>query len=74
MDDLDDLLPRAQALHDFLPQGFLLYRLGELFYDLEINVGFQKGDPDFLQSLLQMLFGDSSFTLEVLKNALQFFG
>jgi hypothetical protein len=70
MDDFDDLLTGTQALHNFLTEGLLLHGVRELFDDLEVDVGFQKGDPDFLQGFVEVLFGNAAFTFEVLKNAL----
>ena len=74
MDDLDDLLPRAQALHHFLSERLLLHGIRELLHDLEVHVGFEQGDSDFLERLVEVLFADAAFALEVLENALQFFG
>ena len=55
MDDLDDLLARAQALHDFLAKGLLLHGIRELLHDFEIHVGFEQGDTDFLQRFVEVL-------------------
>jgi hypothetical protein len=40
-DNLDHLLPRRQAPHNFLPYGLVMDTLDEVLHHLEIHIGFQ---------------------------------
>ena len=73
-DDLDDLLARTQALQHFLADRLRPHRIGELLDDLEIHVGFEQRDADFLQGFVDVLLGEPAFAAKIFEDALQFFG
>ena len=56
MNDLDDLLRRADALDEFLPQALLADVLHKVLDDLEVDVGLQKGKAHLAQAGLDIFF------------------
>src|SRR5215470_5770357 len=68
--DLDDLLRGAEALKHILPDGLDSDLVGELLHDLEVHIGFKQRHADFLQGLVDVLFGQAAFASEVLEGAL----
>ena len=55
VDDLHHLLPRRQRLEDVLADGLFADALDEGLDDLEVDVGFEEGDPHFAEGLLDVL-------------------
>ena len=47
VDDLDDLLAGGQAREDVPADGLLADARDEVLDDLEVDVGFEQGEPDF---------------------------
>jgi len=56
-DNFDDLLPWAQALKNILADRLGPHRIGELLDDLEVHIGFEQRDADFLQGAIDVLLG-----------------
>ncbi len=56
MDDLDDLLRRADPLDELLPQALLADVLHKVLDDLEIDVGLQQGKAHLAQAGLDIFF------------------
>ena len=49
MDDLDDELPRGDALQDFLSYSPLLYIFNKLFDDFVVNIGVEQNAANLAQ-------------------------
>jgi hypothetical protein len=71
--DLDDLLTRRERGRHLLADSFFLNALDELLYDFEVDVGFEQGQPDFAQSVLNVLFVEDSLPAQGLEGSLQLF-
>ena len=56
LDDFQECLARAQALHDFLAQCPLLPRLDKLLDDRQGDVGLQQRHADLAQRVLDIVF------------------
>src|SRR5579863_1424746 len=53
--DFDDLLTRRKRSCNLLPDGLLLDVVDELFYDFEVDIGFEQRETDLTQRLLNVL-------------------
>src|SRR5581483_1882562 len=60
VDDLDDLLSGREALRQVEPERPLLYPLGELPGDPDVDVGLEQGDADLAQDLVDVLFAQAA--------------
>jgi len=60
VNDFDDLLPRLNALDDFLAEGFCFDALDEVARDLEIHVRFQQRHAHLTQRFANVFLGDFS--------------
>ena len=56
MDDLDDLVPRPDALEDVGPDGLLLDALKELAGQVEADVRLEEHPPDVPKSFADRIF------------------
>ena len=74
VDDLDDLLPGREALEDFLPNGSRPDILDEVLDDAEVHVGLEKGHPDLLHGVLDVLLVEPPAAPELLEDAVEFIG
>ena len=68
--DLDQLLSGGEAIHHFLTDRPSLDLLNKILNDLEIDIGFQEGNPHFLQGLLDILLRQLSMASQFLKNGI----
>src|SRR5208282_2866216 len=71
MDDLDDLLPRLNALDDLLAEGLGLDALDEIPRNLEVHVGFEQGLPHFAQGFACDGLGDLAQATQVPESVLE---
>ena len=71
--NLDDLLARRKRGQHFLPHGFGLDAVNQLFDHFEVDVGFQQRQPDFAQRLRNVFLAQPGLAAKALKRALQFF-
>ena len=61
------LLGRERAQHLGAERlGF--YVIDEIANDLDIDVGFEQGEPDFAQRFLDIALGDAALALEFFKD------
>ncbi len=67
-DDLDDLVPRRQALQHVLPHGLDPHALDEVLDDLEVDVRLQQRHPDLFQGLADVLLREHTLPAEPLEN------
>ena len=58
VDDLDELLARADRLEDLLALGLLEGRVDEAPHDAEVDVGVEEGELDLLDRVLDVLLAD----------------
>src|SRR5581483_1385420 len=71
--DLDDLLAGRKGCHHLLADGFRLHLVDELLYHFEIDVGFEKGQPQLAQRLLHVLFVENSLPAQGFEGSLKAF-
>jgi hypothetical protein len=72
--NLDDLFGRGKGGEDLTAEGLLLNTVQQLADNFEVNVGFEQGQADLTQGVLEISFGELPLAAEVLKNPLEFFG
>ena len=70
--NLHHLLAGRQAAHDFLADTLLAHALHEVFDDLEIDVRFQKRQPDFARCLLDVGFRQLAAAAQAREYSVQF--
>ncbi len=71
--DLDDLLAGRKRGQHFLPHGFGLDAVDQLFHHFEVDVGLKQRQPDFAQRLGNVFLAKPGLAAKGLKRALQFF-
>ena len=71
IDDFDNLLGRRQAAH-YLPAHGPFFYIGDKSFDHAImDIGFQQGNPHFLEPLVDVFFGEFPVALELLESRLE---
>src|SRR5690606_17180137 len=70
MHNLDHLLARRQAAHDFLPDGALANTADEVLDDLEVDVGLKQGQTNLTHSEVYVSFRQFAALLQVVENRL----
>src|SRR5207248_1935182 len=74
VDDLDDLLGRAQALGQVEPDA-LLFDAGHYALDhAEVHVGLEQGESDLAQDLVDLAFAQPSPAAQALEDPLETIG
>jgi hypothetical protein len=71
VDEFDDLLAGLDTEKDFLADRFVFDALNEIASDLEIDVGFKEGQPDFSEGIADVLLGDFAETPQVFEGFLK---
>src|SRR5665213_2287437 len=74
VDDLDDLLARAQALGEFEPQAAVAHRRGELADHADLDVGLEEGGADLAEDLVDIGLGQPSSAPESAEDAVESVG
>ena len=69
--DLDDLLPRAQALRDLRTRRALLDPRDEALHDAHVHVGFEQREPDLARDLVDVRLGQTALAAQPLEDALE---
>ena len=72
--DFYNLLSRRNRAQNFLTQRLAFNFGDEVFRDLKMNVGFQQGQPNLPQSVVNVSLRDGAMTPEVLEDVLKFVG
>ena len=70
--DLDHLLGGRERGQHFLAERLLADVVDQLFYDLEVDVGFQQRHTNFFQRLADVFFGQRALPAQVLECTLKF--
>ena len=74
MDDLDDLLPRRQALRHLRAKGALLHRRDELLDDIEVDVGLEQCEADLADRRVDIVLAQTPARAQVAENAAESVG
>ena len=74
IDDLDDLLPRREALEHFLSDRALRHGLDKVFDHEEVDVGLEQRKLDLAHNVAHILLGELAAPGQFLENTLQFSG
>src|SRR5262249_12894609 len=64
MDDLDDLLGGGEALREVGLETHLADASDKVFYDLEVDVGFEQRETDLAQHLIDVFFTERAAASE----------
>ena len=72
--DFYDLLRRAEALQNFLPDCFFAHFRNKVLGDVQVYVRFEKGYSYFPHRLLYFKFGEPAFFGHLGKYVIKFFG
>src|SRR5205823_9344507 len=68
-----DLLTGGKRGHDFLPYSLGLDAINQFLDDFEIDVGFEQGQADFPQCVLNVLLVKDRLAAQALEGSLKFF-
>ena len=71
VDNLDDLLPRREAFQHVGADGALPYGGDEIFDDLKVDVGLQKGQADLPQGFFDIGLVQLSPSTKLLEDAFE---
>ena len=71
VDEFDDLLAGLDTEKDFLSDGFIFDAVNEIASDLEIDVGFKEGKPDFAERIADVFLGNLAETPQVFEGFLK---
>lgn len=74
LDDLDELLPRRQALVDFMADRALFDAVDEVAHHRQRDVRFQQRHTHFTQGFLDILFGQPPAAADIAQRARQSIG
>ncbi len=71
LDNRDDLLPRREAFQHVGADGAIPYAGDEIFDDLKVDVGLQKGQADLPQGFFDIGLGQLSPSAKLLEDAFE---
>ena len=74
VDDLDDLLGRAEALRDLGALGPLLHPGDQALHDPDVDVGLEEGEADLATHLVDVLLGEATAAAEAGEDAVEAVG
>jgi len=74
VDDLDDLLPRGEALEDILADRALAHSCDEVAGDAQVHVRLEEDHAHLAQRLVHVALGEAAAAGDLLENAVQLLG
>src|SRR5207302_8234238 len=74
VDDLDDLLRRTQALREVEADGLFLDAGDDTLNDAKVDVGFEQGQADLPQDLVDLWLTERAAAAEVLEDRVEAIG
>jgi len=72
--DFYNLLPWRNRTQDLLTERLAFYSADEIFRDLKMDVGFQQGQANLSQSVVNVCLRNGPMTPEVFEYVLEFVG
>lgn len=70
-DDFDELLPRRQALINFMTNRFLFYAIDKLTHYRQSDVRLQQRHAHFAQRIFYVVFSEASTATDIAQRARQ---
>jgi len=71
VDDFDDLLAGLDAEKNILADGLVFDAVDEIASDLEIDIGFKEGQPDFAEGIADVFLGNFAESAQVFEGFLK---
>jgi hypothetical protein len=71
VDEFNDLLAGLYAKQDFLADGLVFDAFNEIASDLEIDVGFKEGEPNFAEGIADVFLGNLAEAPQVFEGFLK---
>ncbi len=71
MKNLNDLLARGDTAKHCFAERFLFDARDEIFCDLKIDIGFEQGEPNLPQRIVDVRFGNGAMAAQIFEDFLQ---
>ena len=68
-DDFDDLLTWVEGLGEFIPNSTVADTSNQALHNLEVHIGFEKGEPDLTERLVDVFLAQLPFAAELVEDA-----